>query len=108
MSLKIDASMSAVAYHKTDGAVTFPYAIDAHQAVSHHPDEWSKTPWLEDGEKSVPTVEIPEGWEDMKPTDRINLAIRLTGAERKGLTAAKADEIIAAEAAKRDPDAATA
>lgn len=45
MSLKIDANMSAVAHHIIDGATTFPYAIDAHSAVSRFPGEWSLTPW---------------------------------------------------------------
>lgn len=100
MSLKIDASMSATAYHINDGAVVFPYAIDAHQAVSHHPKEWSWTPW-EAGEKTKPVVAIPDDWQDMKPSDRIALAMRLTGAERKGLTAAKADEMIEEEVDRR-------
>lgn len=45
MSLKIDASLSAVAHHITDGPFTFPYAIDAHQAAANHPLEWKMTPW---------------------------------------------------------------
>lgn len=45
MSLKIDANMSATAYHIRDGAMTFPYAIDAQHAISSHPAEWSSTPW---------------------------------------------------------------
>lgn len=45
MALKISANMSAVAHHIIDGAVPFPYAIDAHSAVSHHPYEWSHEPW---------------------------------------------------------------
>ena len=45
MAIKIDTNQSAVAYHIVDGAVTFPYAIDAHHAVSNFPLEWSETPW---------------------------------------------------------------
>lgn len=45
MAIKIDSNMSAVAYHVIDGRVDFPYAIDAHSAVSRFPDEWSLTPW---------------------------------------------------------------
>lgn len=45
MSLKIAANMSAVVHHIVDGAVTFPYAIDAHSAVSRFPNEWSHEPW---------------------------------------------------------------
>jgi hypothetical protein len=45
MSIKISASQSAVAHHIIDGAFTFPYAIDAHSAVSRFPGEWSHEPW---------------------------------------------------------------
>src|SRR6185295_18995306 len=45
MALKIDADQSATAYHINDGAVRFPYAVDAMQACSAHPGEWSMTPW---------------------------------------------------------------
>lgn len=45
MSIKIAANMSAVAHHIIDGAYTFPYAIDAHSAVSRFPAEWSHEPW---------------------------------------------------------------
>jgi hypothetical protein len=45
MALKIQENNSAVAYHVVDGAVTFPYAIDAQQAISTHPGEWSASPW---------------------------------------------------------------
>ena len=45
MSLKIDANQSATAFHIDEGAVYFPYAVDATQAVSAHPGEWSMTPW---------------------------------------------------------------
>lgn len=44
-SIKVDSTMSATAYHITDGAHQFPYAIDAHSAVSRHPLEWSHDPW---------------------------------------------------------------
>lgn len=43
--MKIDASTSATAHHIVDGAVVFPYAIDAHSAVARHPHEWSMAPW---------------------------------------------------------------
>lgn len=46
MALKIDPNSSAVtAYHVNDGPVRFPYAVDAQHAISHHPLEWSDTPW---------------------------------------------------------------
>lgn len=47
MALKIDSNMSAVAYHITDGPVTFSYATDAQSAISRFPDEWSDTPWTQ-------------------------------------------------------------
>lgn len=45
MALKIDENMSATAYHITDGATVFPYAIDAQHAIAQHPKEWSADPW---------------------------------------------------------------
>ena len=45
MALKLDANMSGVAHHIVDGPVTFPYAIDAHSAISRFPGEWSLDPW---------------------------------------------------------------
>lgn len=45
MSLKIDATTAATAFHIVTGATVFPYAVDAYGAASHHPDEWSMTPW---------------------------------------------------------------
>lgn len=45
MALKIDTNQSATAYHITQGAVLFPYAIDAQHAISAHPLEWSDAPW---------------------------------------------------------------
>lgn len=64
MALKIDASMSATAHHIIDGPVVFPYAIDAHHAVSQHPDEWSMEPWSAQDvaaarkEAGAPNVEV--------------------------------------------------
>lgn len=45
MALKIDTNQSATAYHIVDGATVFPYAVDAQQAISAHPLEWSADPW---------------------------------------------------------------
>lgn len=45
MALKIDTNQSATAYHVVHGATLFPYVIDAHQAISNHPLEWSADPW---------------------------------------------------------------
>lgn len=99
--MKIDEATSKVAYHIEDGEVRFPYAIDANNAVGQHPKEWSFTPWGKDGSKLDPVVDIPDGWQDLKPLERINLAASL-GEVRKGLTAAKADEAIQAEVEKRE------
>ena len=48
MPIKIDSNQSAMAFHINDGPVTFPYAIDAHSAVSRFPLEWSADPWTAD------------------------------------------------------------
>lgn len=45
MALKIEANRSATAFHINDGAVLFPYAVDAQHAISSHPLEWSASPW---------------------------------------------------------------
>jgi hypothetical protein len=50
MSIKISANQSMVAHHIIDGPVTFPYAVDAHSAVSRFPGEWSKEPWSREAE----------------------------------------------------------
>jgi hypothetical protein len=56
-AIKIDSNMSAVAYHVIDGQQTFPYAIDAHSAVSRFPGEWSFEPWsTEDAAKARETL----------------------------------------------------
>lgn len=101
--MKIDSSMSATAYHIETGAFLFPYAIDAHSAVSRFPKEWSFTPWGKDGAPTAAVIEIPADWEEMGPQKRIALAVQM-GAERKGLTAAKADEVILAEVERREAE----
>lgn len=45
MALKIETNQSATAYHVVDGAVVFPYAVDAQSAISRFPLEWSDRPW---------------------------------------------------------------
>jgi hypothetical protein len=45
-------------------------------------------------------VDIPEGWRDLNPEQRINLARRL-GAPVKGTKAADADRLIEAEVSRR-------
>ena len=53
MALKIDENMSAVAYHITDGPVTFSYATDAQSAIARFPDEWSDKPWTQADEQAA-------------------------------------------------------
>lgn len=48
MALKIDTNQSATAFHINDGAVLFPYAIDAQHAISNHPLEWRDRPWTQE------------------------------------------------------------
>jgi hypothetical protein len=82
MSLKIDTNQSAIAHHVFDGAVVFPYAIDAHMAVANHPLEWSETPWSSEdtarsrkllGERGVPLPEEVEmSEEDRAALDQYN------------------------------------
>lgn len=87
-----------VVYHKEDGPQAM-YHIDAAHALKFR-EEWSATPWSKNGDKSEPIVEIPEGWAELSAHERIALAVNL-GATRKGLTAAKADEVILAEVERR-------
>lgn len=58
----------------------------------------------QDGPAPEPLVEIPDDWQDRKPSERIALAVKL-GSERKGLTAAKADEVIEDEVERRKVEA---
>jgi hypothetical protein len=51
MSPDFDAGTPGIAHHIIDGPHTFPYAIDAHQAVSRFPQEWSHEPWIRDDER---------------------------------------------------------
>lgn len=98
------ATRSAVrtVYHIEHGPQSM-YLVDARSAVSRFPKEWSNTPWGKKGEKAEPIVEIPDGWQDLKPSQRISLAVEL-GAKRVGLTGAKADELIEAEVERRDAE----
>lgn len=101
--MAIDQSAMRTIYHKQNGPATM-FKIDAAHALTFK-DEWSTTPWGRDGNKEPATVDIPPDWQDGKPLERINLAVQL-GAERKGLTAAKADDFIQAEVEKREAAAA--
>jgi len=85
-------------YHVKNGPQAM-YHVDANHALRFK-DEWSATPWKKNGDKAEPVVEIPEDWADQSSHQRIALAVQL-GAERRGLTAAKADEVILAEVERR-------
>src|ERR1019366_4874736 len=92
--MAVNKSAVRTIYHANDGAVSM-YEIDARHALRFK-DQWSETPWAQDGKPAKPVIEISSEWQDLKPSERIALAMRF-GHERKGMTAAKADEIIAAE-----------
>lgn len=97
--MAVAKSAFVTVYHVEDGPKQM-YPIDASHALQFK-HEWSATPWGKDGEKSVPIVEIDSDWQDLSNQQRIALAVKL-GAERKGLTAAKADEVIQAEVDRRE------
>jgi hypothetical protein len=111
MSLKISANMSAVAHHILTGAFTFPYAVDAHSAVSRFPDEWSHEPWSmeaierarrEAGEELEPLS--PEEQEAIEEHARAVAEANERLAEvrrRKAAEKAEADQIAADEALVR-------
>jgi hypothetical protein len=100
------ASAFRTLYHRdAEGkvkAVSMPL-VDAGHALSF-PDEWSETPWSTDGKPGKPVVDIDPDWQDLRPTQRIALAVKL-GADRKGLTAAEADKVIAEEVVRREAEA---
>ena len=85
-------------YHRVHGAASL-FVVDARHALTFK-DEWSATPWARNGDKIEPSIPIPDGWENGSASERIALALRL-GADRKGLTAAKADELITTEVERR-------
>lgn len=99
--MKIEVNQPTTAYHKEFGPTNFAYGVDAHSAVRQHPKEWSFTPWADDGKPTAAVIDIPLGWEDQSPSARINLAMQISGEPRKGMTAAKADEIIQTEVDRR-------
>lgn len=96
MSLKIDASMSAVAHHIVDGAVTFPYAIDAHHAASQHPAEWKLTPWTAE---ETAAARKESGAPDVEMTDEERAAL-----EEHTKAVAEANERLAAFKAKKEAE----
>lgn len=69
MSLKIEVNNSATAYHIVDGAVVFPYAVDARHAVSTHPSEWKDSPWSMD-EMAAARRQAGEPDVELSPEDR--------------------------------------
>jgi hypothetical protein len=79
MSLKIEVNNSATAYHIIDGAVLFPYAVDARHAIGTHPAEWKATPWSAEDtaaarrEAGAPEVELSP--EDQAALDEHNRAV---------------------------------
>jgi hypothetical protein len=72
------------------------FSIDAHNAVTNHPKEYSYEPWdgsegpnLSNGE---PRAIVPNDWVDLKPSDRIALARQLGAKDVR--SGAAADEFI--------------
>lgn len=113
MALKISANMSAVAHHILDGAFTFPYAIDAHSAVSRFPGEWSHEPWSREDE-AMARQEMGETAVEVSPEEQAAIdehaqavaeanerlkAFRARKAEEK----AEADQVAADEALVKSP-----
>jgi hypothetical protein len=108
MALKIQENNSAVAYHVVGGAVTFPYAIDAQQAISTHPGEWSASPWSADdaaeARKKLGLAEPEISDEERAAIDEHNKAVAEAQArldavrEKLAKEKAEADQIAADEA----------
>lgn len=96
MALKIQENNSAVAYHVVDGAVVFPYAIDAQQAVGRHPDEWRADPWSpEEAEvaRKKLGLTVPEVTpEEQAAIDEHNKAVAEAKARLDAFRAKKAEE----------------
>lgn len=114
MSLKIETNQSVTAYHIVEGAVLFNYAVDARNAVSSHPLEWSMTPWSQEDAAAArdrlkadgrPVADPePLSPEDQEALDQHNRAVaeaaeRLAAYhERKAKEKAEADQVAADEA----------
>jgi hypothetical protein len=96
--MAISKSAVRTIYHVEDGPQSM-YEIDARHALRFK-DQWSETPFAQDGKPAAPVIEISSEWQDLKPSERIALAMKF-GHERKGMTAAKADEVIFAEVERR-------
>lgn len=100
MSLKIDASMSGTAYHIVDGAVLFPYAIDARSAISRFPEEWSETPWSVE-EMSAAREKAGQPAIELTPEEQAAI-------DEHAQAVAEANERLAARRAKLDAERAEA
>lgn len=111
--IKISANMSAIAHHIIDGPFTFPYAIDAHSAVSRFPGEWSHEPWSREDESRAreaagePVVELtPEEQaaidEHAKAVAEANERLKAFH-ERKAAEKVEADQVAADEALVKSP-----
>lgn len=113
MSIKISASQSAVAHHIIDGPVNFPYAVDAHSAVSRFPLEWSHQPWSREDEakarQAMGESEVELTPEEQAAIDEHARAVaeaneRLKAfREKKAEEKKEADQIAADEALVKSP-----
>ena len=112
-SIKVSAAMSAVAHHIIDGPFTFPYAIDAHSAVSRFPAEWSHEPWSHEASVKA-RQEIGQEVEDLSPEEKAALDEHAKAVaeanerlkafrEKKAEEKAEADQIAADEALVKSP-----
>lgn len=65
-----------IAYHKTDGPVEM-YTINAREAVTNHPDEWSFQPWTK-RQASDEVERLPK--EDVEHSENlpVNRAVKVT------------------------------
>jgi len=84
-----------VVYNKTKGPVEM-YAIDASHAVRSFPEEWSFEPFDGSEGPNLPSGElravVPNGWVDLRPSERIDLARKLGGKDIR--SGAAADDFI--------------
>lgn len=113
MSIKISANQSAVAHHIIDGPTVFPYAIDAHSAISRFPGEWSKEPWSraqeakarESAGQPMPEVTAEEQAEIDAHAQAVEEANERLKAfrEKKAAEKAEADQIERDEALVKSP-----
>lgn len=110
--MKIDTNQSVVAYHIVDGAVMFNYAVDARNAVSTHPIEWSMTPWSQEdaetarGKLRADGREVadpePLSEEDQAALDEHNAAVAAAAERLDAYRRKKAEEKAEADQAAQD------